>query len=219
MQRRNRGPAGLPDVLIDLTPLLDVIFIFLFIVVIAYAEARQENDILAGQMAAEAQEKMDEATARMEDARTEIASAGAARAKAEASLAEAEQKIADLESRMLDQTALQSAYEAQLSALEDDVIGGKVRIVTIYCTFDPSDSKKRRIRLVAPDLENEAIEMNGEHERLGYERLRNVLTKYIRDYDESVIVLSLNTERILVTDRDGIGAVVAKLQEEFSYVY
>lgn len=39
MQRRNPGQAGLPNAPIDLTSLLDIIFIFFFVVIISNASA------------------------------------------------------------------------------------------------------------------------------------------------------------------------------------
>ena len=41
MARRNAGPASSPNSAIDLTSLLDVIFILLFIIIMAYAQASQ----------------------------------------------------------------------------------------------------------------------------------------------------------------------------------
>ena len=69
MARRNAGPASSPNSVIDLTSLLDVIFILLFIIIMAYAQASQalkdekikiEQETLDAQAAQEAYQQATE---------------------------------------------------------------------------------------------------------------------------------------------------------------
>lgn len=73
MVRRNAGPASSPNSVIDLTSLLDVIFILLFIIIMAYAQASQalkdeKNKIAQETLDAEAaQEAYQQATEQLEN--------------------------------------------------------------------------------------------------------------------------------------------------------
>lgn len=73
MARRNAGPASSPNSAIDLTSLLDVIFILLFIIIMAYAQASQalkdeKNKIEQESLDAEAaQEAYQQATEQLDN--------------------------------------------------------------------------------------------------------------------------------------------------------
>ena len=81
MRRKNPGPSSLPNAPIDLTSLLDVIFIFLFVVMIGYA--------LTAQKAEEA------AAVRAETAEAEALEAGKEAAEAAEALKAAEEELAE----------------------------------------------------------------------------------------------------------------------------
>ena len=191
MQRKNPGSSSQPNAPIDLTPLLDVIFIFLFVififlfvVIIAYA--------------AKAQAVEAEAVSRTE---------------------ELEKQVEELNARLTEEESLREMYEKRLSDYESDVIGGRVKIVTIYCTWDEEDSTKRQIRVLTSDKEFSPVNLTAENQENGYARLNQMLVDYITSNSDSVVVLSLNTERILYRDQTAINELMGKLTRKYKYVY
>ena len=110
-------------------------------------------------------------------------------------------------------------YEKRLSDYESDVIGGRVKLVTIDCTWDEEDSTKRQIRVMAPDKDFAPISLTADNQENGYARLSQMLTDYITENSDSVIVLSLNTGRILYRDQTAINELMGKLTRKYKYVY
>ena len=110
-------------------------------------------------------------------------------------------------------------YEERLSDYESDVIGGRVKIVTIYCTWDEEDSTKRQIRVLTSDKEFSPVNLTAENQENGYARLNQMLVDYITSNSDSVVVLSLNTERILYRDQTAINELMGKLTRKYKYVY
>ena len=109
MRRKNPGPSSLPNAPIDLTSLLDVIFIFLFVVMIGYA--------LMAQKAEEA------AAARVETAEAEALEAGKEAAEAAEALKKAEEALAEAGQDLKEQRALAAAYEDRVRDYDGQVIG------------------------------------------------------------------------------------------------
>ena len=184
MQRKNPGLSSLPNAPIDLTPLLDVIFIFLFVVIIGYSAKAQE------------------------------AQAEAAR-KNELLSEEVENLKADLEN----ETALREMYEERLSEYENDIIGGRVKIVTISCNWNETDSRKRQIRVVTSDGGYDPISITADNQENGYARLGQILEEYAKEHSDSVIILALDSERILHRDRIAINKLMDEIRANYTYVY
>lgn len=182
--RRNPGSSSLPNAPIDLTPLLDVIFIFLFVVIIGYAAKAQAVE-------AEAQSRNEQLT----------------------------EEVEELKAQLAEQEALRESYEERLADYENDVIGGRVKIVTIYCTWDEEDSTKRKIRVLTSDKNYDPVNLTAENQENGYARLNQLLVDYITGNRDSVVVLSLNTEKILHRDRTAISEMIDKLTRKYNYVY
>ena len=75
------------------------------------------------------------------------AKAQAVEAEAVSRTEELEKQVEELNARLTEEESLREMYEKRLSDYESDVIGGRVKIVTIYCTWDDEDSTKRQIRV------------------------------------------------------------------------
>ena len=202
MKRKN--PASSAN--IELTQLLDVIFIILFIVIIS-------NALSTKKATAEASEKADKA-------RVEVLAL-----ESEAALKD--ETIESLEAQIFDQDAMAARYEQRIDELEGSVIGRRVKIVSISCVYDEADTTKRRLSAVGPDASFEAVDFGNDTAEMAFARLNNWLERYIGsntrtggDKSERVIiVLSVGTERILKRDRDALDRVIAGLEAKYDDVY
>ena len=204
MHRRNHAaPSKAP---IELTPLLDVIFIILFIVIIS-------NALNTKKVTAEAESE-----------------AAAARSEVRALEREADKKdkeIESLEAQIFDQDALAARYEQRIDELEGSVVGRRVKIVSISCIYNEQDTTKRRLSAEAPDAAFEAIDFGSDTAEMTFARLNNWLENYIGENlgsgdDKSqrvIIVLSVGTERTLKRDREALDRMIAGLEEKYVDVY
>ena len=122
------------------------------------------------------------------------AKAQAVEAEAVSKTEELEKQVEELNARLTEEESLREMYEKRLSDYESDVIGGRVKIVTIYCTWDEEDSTKRQIRVLTSDKEFSPVNLTAENQENGYARLNQMLVDYITSNSDSVVVLSLNTE-------------------------
>ena len=184
MKRKNPGPSSQSGAPIELTPLLDVIFICLFVVIIGYAQV-----------------------------------ASAREQKAEEKIQALQEEIAVLEAESFDQEAAVKAYEDAAAAYEGSVIGSRVMIVTVSCTYSSRDAAVRQIRVLSPDREFEAISVTSSNEKTAFARLSRLLEDYIRAHPDTVVVLSLNTDAILVRDKEAAEAVLYGLADKYDDVY
>ena len=130
-----------------------------------------------------------------------------------------EKQVEELNARLTEEESLREMYEKRLSDYESDVIGGRVKIVTIYCTWDDEDSTKRQIRVLTSDKEFSPVNLTAENQENGYARLNQMLVDYITENSDSVVVLSLNTEKILYRDQTAINDLMGKLTRKYKYVY
>ena len=184
MKRRNPGPSSQSGAPVELTPLLDVIFICLFVVIIGYAQV-----------------------------------ASAADRQREEEVAALEERVAQLEAESFDQEAAMKAYEDAAAAYEGTVIGSRVMIVTVSCTYSSHDALTRQIRIMTSDKEFDPIQIRTGSEKTGFSRLSRLLEDYILSHKDQVVVLSLNTDSILVRDKEAASRVLQDLAEKYDYVY
>ncbi len=188
MRRKNPGPSSLPNAPIDLTSLLDVIFIFLFVVMIGYA--------LTAQKAEEA-------------------------AEAAEALKAAEEELAEAGQELREQRGLVTAYENVVRDYESQVIGKRVKIVTISGSYDSEDSKNR---LISIRLNESTIQVSITPDTMdsGYRRIRQMIKDYIDLFDDSkqtVVVFSVNSVGIQHRDRLKLDAMIDEFTTEYSFVY
>ncbi len=147
------------------------------------------------------------------------AKAQAVEAEAESRTEALEKQVEELSARLAEEESLREMYEEHISNYESSVIGGRVKIVTIYCTWDENDSTKRQIRVLASDREFSPVNLTAENQENGYSRLNQMLIDYITENSDAVVVLSLNTERILYRDQTAINELMGKLTRRYKYVY
>lgn len=208
MRRKNPGPSSLPNAPIDLTSLLDVIFIFLFVVMIGYA--------LTAQKAEEA------AAARVKTAEAEALEAGKEAAEAAEALKAAEEALAEAGQDLKEQRALAAAYEDRVRDYEGQVIGERVKIVTISGSYDGDDSKIREMLVMLNGESPVSFPVTPDTQDRAFERIRRMVREYIEMFDESdrtVVVISVNSTGIQRRDRQRLDVMIDEFTTEYSFVY
>lgn len=208
MRRKNPGPSSLPNAPIDLTSLLDVIFIFLFVVMIGYA--------LTAQKAEEA------AAARVKTAEAEALEAGKEAAEAAEALKKAEEALAEAGQDLKEQRALAAAYEDRVRDYEGQVIGERVKIVTISGSYDGDDSKIREMLVMLNGESPVSFSVTPDTQDRAFERIRRMVREYIEMFDESdrtVVVISVNSTGIQRRDRQRLDVMIDEFTTEYSFVY
>lgn len=206
MHRKNPASSTHLQAPVELTPLLDVIFIILFIVIISNALSTKKVTAEAKAEAAAAREEIRSLEGEVQE------QAGA---------------IESLEARLFDQDAMQEQYEQRIAEMEDSVIGRRVKIISISCLYDEQDTTHRKLSAAGPDAAFETIDFYNDTAEMSFARLNNWLESYIEDNlqtqaDKSqrvVFVLSVGTERILKRDREALDRIIAGLEEKYDDVY
>ncbi len=201
MKRKNRSSAP-----IELTPLLDVIFIILFIVIIS-------NALNTKKVTAEAESEAAEARREVKLLESEAATK--------------DQEIASLAAQIFDQEAMTAQYEQRIDELEGSVIGRRVKIVSISCIYDEADTTRRRLTAAAPDAESFTVDFTSDTAEMSFARLNNWLEQYIENNTRAgadkaervIIVLSVGSERILKRDREALDRIIAGLEAKYDDVY
>ncbi|MCR5294741.1 MAG: hypothetical protein K6E30_06140 [Lachnospiraceae bacterium] len=187
MIRKNPGASSLPNAPIDLTPLLDVIFIFLFVVMIGYAViAEKTGEAAAGEIAA-----------------------------AESRLAEAEEELAASRSML-------ASYEERVRDYEGQVIGERVKIVTVSGSYSPEDSSRREVVVMLPEARPISFSITPESMERSFGRMEAVIRQYVEQFQKSdriVVVFSVNRTGIQHRDKDRIDRIIDVLAGEYSFVY
>ena len=200
---KRKKPSSAP---IELTPLLDVIFIILFIVIIS-------NALNTKKVTAEAESEAAEARREVKLLESEAATK--------------DQEIASLAAQIFDQEAMTAQYEQRIDELEGSVIGRRVKIVSISCIYDEADTTRRRLTAAAPDAESFTVDFTSDTAEMSFGRLNNWLEQYIENNtragaDKServIIVLSVGSERILKRDREALDRIIAGLEAKYDDVY
>lgn len=201
MKRKNRSSAP-----IELTPLLDVIFIILFIVIIS-------NALNTKKVTAEAESEAREARREVKLLESEAAAR--------------DEKIESLAAQIFDQEAMAAQYEQRIDELEGSVIGRRVKIVSISCIYDEADTTRRRLTAAAPDAEAFTVDFTSDTAEMSFARLNNWLEQYIENNTRAgadkaervIIVLSVGSERILKRDREALDRIIAGLEAKYDDVY
>ena len=206
MKRRNSSSAGRRNVPIELTPLLDVIFIILFIVIIS-------NALNTKKVTAEAESEAREARREVKLLESEAAAR--------------DEEIESLAAPIFDQEAMAAQYEQRIDELEGSVIGRRVKIVSISCIYDEADTTRRRLAAAAPDAEAFTVDFTSDTAEMSFARLNNWLEQYIENNTRAgadkaervIIVLSVGSERILKRDREALDRIIAGLEAKYDDVY
>ena len=201
MKRKNRSSAP-----IELTPLLDVIFIILFIVIIS-------NALNTKKVTAEAESEAREA-------RREVK-------RLESEAAARDEEIESIAAQIFDQEAKAAQYEQRIDELEGSVIGRRVKIVSLSCVYDEADTSRRRLAAAAPDAESFTVDFISDTAEMSFGRLNNWLEQYIENNTRAgadkaervIIVLSVGSERILKRDREALDRIIAGLEAKYDDVY
>ncbi len=201
MKRKNRSSAP-----IELTPLLDVIFIILFIVIIS-------NALNTKKVTAEAESEAREARREVKLLESEAAAR--------------DEEIESLAAQIFDQEAMAAQYEQRIDELEGSVIGRRVKIVSISCIYDEADTTRRRLTAAAPDAESFTVDFTSDTAEMSFARLNNWLEQYIENNTRAgadkaervIIVLSVGSERILKRDREALDRIIAGLEAKYDDVY
>lgn len=208
MQRKNPSAASLPGASIDMTSLLDVIFIFLFVVIIGYAYKARMAKEEALQVIKVSQQQIE--------------------------IINKENEI--LRKQLFDQTTMEESYKKIIDDYEGDVLGKRVKIVTIYCTYDDFDSSIRQIRIDIPGIDFKPIDFNNKNSENAFNRLKLALENYIKEVrlsdqntsdkstelskkERTIIVLSINREKIQRRDKVKIDSIITELESKYDDVY
>ncbi len=199
MKRKNPGSSSMPNASFDLTPLLDVIFICLFVVIIGYTKISAMAEQEAGEAAA-ANRELQAENDRLSQANGEL-----------------EGQVEALQEQNFDAAAREQAYKEAAEDLQRDVIGTKVMVMTISCTYNPADPEKRKITIITPDRNYDAIEIRRENEESAFKQLSGHMEKYIQlhNKEEEIVVFGLNTENILVRDKESVTKIINAMKEKY----
>ena len=229
--RRNPGSSSVPNAPVELTPLLDIIFIFLFIVIIANVrlagKVREEADEKTAQMQEELtaseeklasiKEELAAAEEKLAAARSDLALADEAAFKTGKELEETRALLGAERERTFNERAAQSAYLHGVSEYER--AGEYVRIVSVSCPYSENDAAKRQILIVAPGEEPEPILFETGAEGDAYAAAKSVIEEFIVENDDLPVVLTLNPEGILRRDSQALTAILNSLRGQYEYVY
>ena len=202
--KRNPAPASAPNAAVDLTPLLDVIFILLFVVLLSLVQLSEREDASRSQQVAELQTELDELNA----------------------------ELAEYRNRDYDYETVAQSYQASIQQYEE--LDKAVIKITVFCNYDPDDYSRRTIRILVPGREDETIELSSNHSETGFARLEALLEECIVDAhiqqqgaeDEiaetetaSFVVICLSLDQIQYRDRGRIDEIAAMLTEKYENVY
>ena len=94
------------------------------------------------------------------------------------------EQVAALQEQNFDAAAREQAYKEAAEDLQRDVIGTKVMVMTISCTYNPADPEKRKITIITPDRNYDAIEIRRENEASAFKQLSGHMEKYIQLHDK-----------------------------------
>ncbi len=213
----------MPNSPVDLTSLLDVIFIFLFFVIIGYTVAKSNSEEIA------------------ENAQKDLNTA-------KQDLIERQEKIDKLQKQneqlIKDNSALSATnthYADIQAAYEGEVVGQRVKIIVISCPYgiikedseyEDDPTRSRVIMVDAPDFEFDNIYFNsiGDSEGKAFELLKERICGYIERIkaqnttddknDKPIIVLYVKkTDKILNRDETTIRKIISELEEKYADVY
>ena len=206
MNRKNQGSSNMPNDSFDLTSLLDIIFICLFIVIIGYAK-----------VSAQAEKEASKAVAVSEELQAENDRLNQVNEELTERTVELEEQVASLQEQNFDVAAREQAYKEAVEDLQGDVIGTRVMVMTISCTYDRVNPDNRIITIITPDRKYDPIEVRKENEASAFKQLSGHMEKYIQLHDKEgeIVVFGLNTEYILVRDKESINKIINSLKDKY----
>lgn len=191
---------------IELTSLLDVIFIVLMIVVCnqqIYTKA-QVDEASAAVGEAEAMEQS--LAEREEKARLDEEAAITALEEAEAMKAEAEDAIAE-----------KDFYAEQLDTY--DTVAEQMLAVAVLVDYEPSDLKQRKIRFLVGTKEADSILLTPETDTEAWKEAERFLGALLQENKDIPVICAVSKTKILLRDERKAEALLKKLSETHSNLY
>ena len=204
MNRRNPATASSPNPQFEMTSFMDIIFIFLFVVMIGYAlKSAQESDA--------AKNEMKEADKKLEEANQKLAEAQDVRADIQIY----EQQIEALKGSVVGRRVLIVTISCRYEADDPDHPEEWQRHLRVLGTD--------RQMMLERDFKDGAMKST-------YSKLREILTAYIEDVKKAdalekqgrtVIIFSIDREEggILTGDYEAIMRIVEELESAYDDVY
>ncbi len=212
MTRKNPNSSSMLNTPIDLTSLLDVIFILLFFVIIGYTVAKSKaiNEVKdynqLKQDYANSKDKIDDLL----------------------------KGNSDLQNQIEDLANKNSHYQEIDGAYNGEVIGKKVKIITISCFYSEINKSKRTIMMYTPDMEYKDIEFEGGKDDISvttaFDYLKDNLDNYIKSVkkddgpekeDKTIVVLYVKNDNGQIQRRDyeKIMSIFHELEGKYDEVY
>ena len=212
MNRRNPATASSPNPQFEMTSFMDIIFIFLFVVMIGYAlKCSAETDAAKNEMA-EADRKLQEANRKLEEAEG-----------ARADIQIYEQQISELKGAVIGRRVLIISISCRYDAGD----------------MNHPEEWQRHLRVLGTDRQM-MLERDFKDGTVKstYDKLREVLTEYVKSVkktdpkdgnqaddtskqDRTVIIFSIDREEggILTNDYEAIMGIVEELENAYDDVY
>ena len=190
MNRRS-GILSRTNIPIELTSLLDVIFLILFVVMLA-------NKLTAATMVQESTQLAEEAQAELIRTRSELETA--------------RRDLFTVQNDL-------STYEGRVDMYEhSDVYAA---LVNVYVTYSHDNIREREIHVSGPGLEPEPIKFNSNTENAAWSRLEKYLSDYAEQKAEENIpvIVSYNREDILNRDEIKLSGIIHSLQKDYANLY
>ena len=190
------------NTVVELTSLLDVIFIVLMIVICNQQINLEEKRESVGRMVTEAEA----------EAETVLREADAIRTEAEAVLLEAEDARAAAE-------AERKLFEEHREKFAD--ITNQMMTVTVSIGYQPSNLKTRTIRLIADGGSPETITITPETENDAYTEFEEKLETLVAEAEDAdkPVVIGIDMTRILYRDEQRAEEVLSLINERHGNLY
>jgi len=201
---RNR-PWKNTNTAIELTSLLDVIFIVLMIVVC-------NQQISTKNQMQEAQDAMVEAEVLSADAEAKEAAVQAR----EENLAKREAEAEAMAAAEADVLAERDFYKEQLDTYEN--MTDQILAVTVFVDYDPADIKNREIRYLYGTKE-ESIKVNPENMNDAYTELGRKLGEIVFANKDIPVIITVSRGQILYRDEKAVSDVLTKLSESHTNLF
>jgi len=191
---------------IELTSLLDVIFIVLMIVV-CNQQITTKAELDSARMQVESAR---EAEADYEQKMQGIAEK---QEKADQLLKEAEKMKAEEDAVVREK----DFYAEQLNTYSD--IQNQILPVTIYVDYAPSDIKNRTIRVLKGSEEMPPISVNPENMQEAFLKMETALAAVLEENAQTPVIAAVSKSQILYRDEKAVSEVLEHLGSRFTNLY
>lgn len=190
------------NTVVELTSLLDVIFIVLMIVICNQQINLVEKQESADRMVTEAEA----------EAESILLDADAIRAEAESVLLEAEDRMAEAE-------AEKALFEEHSEKFAD--VTSQMMTVTVVIDYQPSNLKTRTIRLLADAGQPETITITPETENDAYTEFEEKLETLVAEAEaaDKPVVIGIDMKRILYRDEQRAEEVLSVINERHGNLF